>query len=112
MEEKKRCSKRVSDGTFRGSLCRKPFAVTEEGRDWCKIHAPSAMKVKLEARRALWALDEKRRDAKWDVERAEQAVLGVAKGWASDPKDEMNTRALKTAVDTLLAAENRAKELS
>jgi len=111
MEEKKRCGKRVYSGSFRGSLCQKPYFATEAGGDWCRIHAPSTIKAKNEQREARWAKERQKREAGYAVGDAQRAVIDVAKGWASNPEDEMNIRALKKAVRDLVDAENKAKAL-
>jgi len=110
-EEKKRCAKRVYNGSFRGSLCSKPYFATEDGGDWCKVHAPSTIKAKNEKREALWAKQRKQREAGYAIGDAQRAVIDVAKGWISDPGDELNIRALKRAIQDLIDAENKAKAL-
>lgn len=59
----KTCAGRTR-GHYYDSGCRSKGSLFEDGKWWCKIHAPS---IKVEKRRA--------RDAKWEAEWAERARL-------------------------------------
>jgi len=88
MSEK--CSKRLFGGQrlMLGSPCSNQATVTEEGNPWCKIHAPSYVKAKNEAREAKWKAE---RDAK-------------EKAWKEHGARENRRDQCEAAVPVLLAA--------
>lgn len=59
MTEKHHCSARVwSQGAFFSSPCARSGSLFEEGKHWCKTHAPSSVKARRDASRAKWDFSE------------------------------------------------------
>ena len=52
----KTCSKEIADG-YSWYKCKKPVAGTEDGKPWCKIHLPSAVRARRDAQDAKWAAE-------------------------------------------------------
>ena len=67
-----RCSATVYDPTGWGhnSSCSRNGKIEEDSKWWCKQHAPSSVKARIEASRVRWQADQDRRMAPYnEVER-------------------------------------------
>ena len=63
MTTKKRCSERVSYDSWGNTLpCETPATVTENGKPYCKLHAPSEVARRRAEKDAAWT-EENRREA-------------------------------------------------
>lgn len=71
-----KCCKRVYPkeryGSFHGHGCCKKATLVEDGKPYCKTHAPSIVAAKEAARRAQWDAEARARQAKWDAEAAQK----------------------------------------
>lgn len=56
------CAEHVYRGNFQSGPCSRKGVVREEGKDWCKQHAPSAVKARHEAHEAECKRSNERRD--------------------------------------------------
>lgn len=55
LTKQERCSKEVSDNTgWHWSQCLRRWTVQEDGKRWCKQHAPSSVKTRQEASAARY----------------------------------------------------------
>lgn len=53
---------------MRGVSCSKPATVHEDGKDWCKIHAPSEERARREKRNAEFKAESARRSMVWTLQ--------------------------------------------
>lgn len=75
---KRACTYRVFTGErsdFGGHTCLLNASVQEDGKWWCKTHAPSAMAARRSATTARWDAETRRADARYALKAAERAVL-------------------------------------
>lgn len=119
MSERKRCAKRVYRGSWgSGFPCSNTATVEEDGKWWCRQHAPSfvaARRAKRDAElRQKWAAERAAYERKAAITSAEHAVIEAAvervKALRSDLGDFRGLRHQRAlaeecaAVDRLLAA--------
>lgn len=64
IDPKERCVAHICRGSYNAERCVRRGSVSENGKLWCKQHAPSLVKAKQEERDAKWR-------AKWDAKRKE-----------------------------------------
>lgn len=60
------CSYKISRGMFLSTNCKKMVAVHVNGRAYCKTHDPDFVAKKRQAREAMWADAQKRRNAEFE----------------------------------------------
>jgi len=115
-----RCSHTGMFGTYHLSQCTRKASVTEEGKGWCKQHAPSSVKARDEARSARWKSEEEFRNAQYAVNRARNAVVLAAEAYVASAKhleanknlSHADNAQLIEAVRLLDVAEARLKVLN
>ena len=82
-----RCTETVHDKySFRGRQCSKPAAVERDGRMYCKVHDPEAIKARRDASYAKWKAENARQFSQKQFERAAvDAIQQIANGH-NDPR--------------------------
>lgn len=78
---KERCCKRVYSGgraDFAGHQCTRNAKVEREGKHYCSLHDPIAVKAKHESQVAKWRKEDEEKRAKWNREAAMPDVLKFA----------------------------------
>jgi ferric-dicitrate binding protein FerR (iron transport regulator) len=72
-DEKKLCSETVYPrdryGSFHGYPCTKKVTVERDGKPYCSIHDPEAVKARDAARRKKWDEESEAKQRAWDRER-------------------------------------------
>jgi hypothetical protein len=62
---------------FGGYMCRRKATVSEDGKRWCKQHAPSNIKAKDIAWQKKYEREKAIRDLGYDLERAAAAIVDL-----------------------------------
>ena len=79
-DETKRCSQRVFSGgrgDIGGHPCTKPYFVTAEGKDYCRIHDPAAVKSKNDENETKWKAESERNLSRFRLASAAPELLAV-----------------------------------
>ena len=80
MDKPDQCSKRVFTGSrvdFGGYMCRRKATVSEDGKRWCKQHAPSNVKARDIARQKKYDRERAIINLGYDLERATAAIVDL-----------------------------------
>jgi len=96
------CCAEIYDGGWRPRRCTRPGAVEENGKHYCRQHAPSAGRARREKTEARWRAESAYRDAERAVAARKDAVVAAAQRAA---RQEASWDAVAEAVAELDAAE-------
>lgn len=80
MDKPDQCSKRVFTGKrvdFGGYMCTRKATITEDGKRWCKQHAPSNVKAKGIAQQKKYERERAIRNLGDDLEMAAAAIVDI-----------------------------------
>lgn len=102
-----RCAYRVFTGErsdFGGHPCLSGATVQENGKGWCRTHAPSAAAARRKASEERWAAERRRQDAMYAVERIENDIIAHVREW-----EQPEGSALARLRADLLAADEKAR---
>lgn len=85
MEYKDHCCVRVYRGRdVLGHLCQKPPAIVRDGKTYCAVHDPVAVKERDKKRQARWDEEWRKKESKWAREAAALKALELIKRMAKD----------------------------
>lgn len=107
------CSHSALFGGYHLRQCSRKVSLTENGRGYCKQHAPSVEKARDDARQARWKRDEDVRDAHRAIQKAKYAIVAAAEAYVASKgiSDSPDDAQLVECVRLLGVAEAKAKEL-
>jgi hypothetical protein len=75
-----RCAAEVLDaGSYRSRRCTRDGTFIEDGKRWCKQHAPSLGEKRLAAKNAQWDAESERKGREFRMARAAPALLAACK---------------------------------
>ena len=99
-----RCTETVFDSSGWGhsSRCSRAAKVTEDGKGYCKQHAPSSVKARREKQSAKWDHENEGRRLGRVVNRCGRVALSALTAWR---KGDGMQRDVDDAADALIAAE-------
>ena len=75
VKQKQRCSALVYSAWLNHS-CFRNAIVIEDGKPWCRQHAPSLVKARREAQDAKWAEENKASNERWQRIHAKETAVG------------------------------------